>query len=74
MREELLALRSELERVTALRFCGVWQTDLGDYALFEDAAGTRTSFMLKQGETLSEGLSRVAERYAPAGPPPLAKS
>ena len=46
---EDIVLRDELHRLNGLRFCGVWQTDHGDFALFEDALGTRSSFMLKTG-------------------------
>jgi hypothetical protein len=59
-------LHDELHRVNGLRFCGIWQTDYGDFALFEDALGTRSSFMLKTGETVGEGLERVTMRYRTA--------
>lgn len=63
---ETLTLREELHRLNGLRFCGIWQTDHGDFALFEDAFGTRSSFMLKTGETLGEGVERVTLRYRTA--------
>ena len=56
-------VRDELHRLNGLRFCGVWQTDHGDFALFEDALGTRSSFMLKIGETVGEGVQRITMRY-----------
>lgn len=59
-------VQGELHRLNGLRFCGIWQTDHGDFALFEDALGTRSSFMLKTGETLGEGLERVTIRYRAA--------
>lgn len=59
-------LRDALDRLSGLRFCGIWQTDHGDFALFEDALGTRSSFMLKTGETLGEGIERVTARYREA--------
>ena len=62
MSEEIM-LRGELHRLNGLRFCGIWQTEQGDFALFEDALGTRSSFMLKPGETLGEGVERVTARY-----------
>jgi hypothetical protein len=67
MSEEIV-LRGELHRLNGLRFCGVWQTDYGDFALFEDALGTRSSFMLKIGETLGEGVERVTTRYRTTAP------
>jgi hypothetical protein len=63
---EDIVLRDELHRLNGLRFCGVWQTDHGDFALFEDALGTRSSFMLKTGETLGEGVERITTRYRAA--------
>jgi len=58
-----VTLNDEVNRLHGLRFCGVWQTDHGDFALFEDALGTRSSFMLKPGETLGDGVKRVTGRY-----------
>jgi hypothetical protein len=60
---EDIEIQDELHRLNGLRFCGVWQTEHGDFALFEDALGTRSSFMLKTGETLGEGVERVTARY-----------
>jgi hypothetical protein len=60
---DMKELHDELHRLNGLRFCGVWQTDHGEFALFEDALGTRSSFMLKTGETLGEGVERVTTRY-----------
>lgn len=71
-----IELRDALHRLHGLRFCGVWQTDHGDFALFEDALGTRSSFMLKTGETLGEGVERVSARYRQTLPtvlPPLSE-
>ena len=53
---DLNRLHDELHRLNGIRFCGIWQTDHGDFALFEDALGTRSSFMLKTGETVGEGV------------------
>lgn len=58
-----ITVHNELHRLHGLRFCGVWQTEHGDFALFEDALGTRSSFMLKPGETLGDGIKRVTARY-----------
>ena len=63
---DLNRLHDELHRLNGLRFCGIWQTDHGDFALFEDAFGTRSSFMLKTGETVGEGVERVTMRYRTA--------
>lgn len=63
---EDVCLRDELHRLNGLRFCGIWQTDHGDCALFEDALGTRSSFLLKTGETLGEAVERVTTRYRSA--------
>ena len=60
---EDIEIQSELHQLNGLRFCGVWQTEHGEFALFEDALGTRSSFMLKTGETLGEGVERVTARY-----------
>ena len=66
MTQEEAAIREELSRMQGLRFCGIWQTEYGNYALFEDLAGTQTSFMLHAGETLGDGIQRVTERYRAA--------
>jgi hypothetical protein len=44
---DTLTLREELHRLNGLRFCGIWKTDHGDFALFEDALGTRILLSLK---------------------------
>ena len=56
-------VQDEVSRINGLRFCGVWHTREGDLALFEDSAGTRTSFTLRTGETLGDAMQRVSDRY-----------
>ena len=63
MTSDETVLYEKLKRMSELRFCGVWHSQYGDYALFADAGDTGTSFVLKAGETLGEGVHRVIERY-----------
>lgn len=53
----------EADRLASLKFCGVWQTLDGEYAVFDDRSGSGSSFMLAVGETVGEGLRRLTDRY-----------
>ena len=60
---EDIEIQSELHRLNGLRFCGVWQTEHGEFALFEDALERDPPLCPKTGETLGEGVERVTARY-----------
>jgi hypothetical protein len=45
------SLEDALSRIAALTFCGVWHTDEGDYAVFDDRGTSGSSFL------------RLARRY-----------
>jgi len=55
---------TQVDRLSSLKFCGVWQTGEGEYALFDDRSGCGSSFMIAVGETLGDGLRRLDDRYS----------
>ena len=57
-----------LHRIAALKFCGVWHTPDGDYAVFDDRGSSGSSFLMQVGETLGECMQRRAERYDSLSP------
>lgn len=57
-----------LRRLAALKFCGVWHTPDGDYAVFDDGGVSGSSFLMQVGETLGECLQRLVERYEAVSP------
>jgi hypothetical protein len=57
------SLEQALSSIAALTFCGVWHTDEGDYAVFDDRGRTGSSFLMQVGETLGECLQRLVHRY-----------
>ncbi len=52
-----------LRRIAALKFCGVWHTDDGDYAVFDDRGSSGSSFLMQVDETLGECMQRLVQRY-----------
>ena len=57
-----------LRRLAALKFCGVWHTPEGDYAVFDDRGDSGSSFLMQVGETLGECMQRLVERYEAVSP------
>lgn len=61
------ALQDRLAQLRAFRFCGVQRVRKGKaFLLFEDSAGTRTTFALLPGETWGQAIDRFEDRYRAA--------
>lgn len=63
------ALKERNARLAGITFVGTQAVDGTTYrlALFNDDGGTKTSFALKPGESLADGLKRVDERFKGSG-------
>ena len=57
-----------VSRLAGLKFCGVWHTPDGDYAVFDDRCASGSSFLMQVGETLGECMQRLVERYEAVSP------
>jgi hypothetical protein len=62
------SLEQAVSSIANLTFCGVWHTDEGDYAVFDDRGSSGSSFLMRVGETLGECMQRLGERYEVISP------
>lgn len=61
------AVDERLAQLRAFRFCGVQRVRQGKaFLLFEDSAGTKTTFALLPGETWGQAIDRFEDRYRTA--------